>query len=977
MARQLIATGDRAILIVDNCNPATHSELSKICGASGSRVSLLTVEYDVRDDEPEHTEVFRLQPVSPDLIGNWIEKTFPSISQVDRDRIANFSGGNFRVASALSNTVRKGETLAQLKSRDLFARIFEQRTGPDINLLQASEDLSLLYSYDGEDTSDTSELTKIASIRGITAQHLFLATAELKRREIVQVRGRWRALLPHAISNGLAALALERISPSDFDSFCQNLSPRMLRSLSRRLGYLHNSRDARATVGRWLDVGGPLADLTALDEEGIAILRNLAPVAPEAVLEKIRLATLGSNADALISATARSRGSLIGLVKALAFEPEMFETAALTLVRFASVEPAESNNHPACDSFTELFHLYLSGTKAPIEQRITLARRLAKSSDDGDRRCGMMALEGLLKAGHFMSSHSFDFGARPRDYGWQPETQEDIQNWFSKAIRLAIELRNFRGVGETFARCIRSLWSSTSCQEDLDEAATAFSDGGVWIDGWLNFLAALRYEGRGMPGDIRRQLEQIIDRLKPVELLDRARALIFDWSNSAFDLADVEQEQGEPFDFHVAYRLASDRTVEIGKAVALSQSNLDTFLREIFAAQQTPRAREFGRGLAQGTLNLGEMWSALTTAYAATATDLRNPTMIGGFLAEAHAQDPKFAATALDAAIDEPSLTSTLVFLQACVAVDADGIARLRRAIGKGILSRKDFLHIANGSIQNAPPSDFIDLLSDVSSLPGGIVFAVRLLDIYFFCHKEHQSQITPQLIDAGRNLLLRLDFNRNAPWRDADLQSIVRQCLAGVGAELTTSLICHNVRSNLAAWNVSNHDIAYLLESLFEVQPIAVLNEFLLRGGPDSNVLPIPLYYAKRMPIESIAPDVLTAWADQDPGIRYNLLGQIIGIFPKEDAENQLQLSPSFFALLDAAPDKLTFLGDYYHHLQPEVWGGSLADVLVKRRDAIRRLGDHRDGFVRQWVVDMEDYVANWIETERQRDRRQEESFE
>ena len=173
-----------------------------------------------------------------------------------------------------------------------------------MNLLQAAEDLSLVYSYDGEDTS-TGQRTRpsSAAIRGrCRRQQLFSATAELKRRGIAQTRGRWRALLPHAISNRLAALALERISAADFDAFCGTLSPRMLRSIGQRQRLGDSSTtvpEAQKTVGRWLDVSGPLADLPALSgDERMIILRNLAPVAPQAVLAKIRKATIGPNADA-------------------------------------------------------------------------------------------------------------------------------------------------------------------------------------------------------------------------------------------------------------------------------------------------------------------------------------------------------------------------------------------------------------------------------------------------------------------------------------------------------------------------------------------------------------------------------------------------------------------------------------------------------------------------------------------------------
>jgi len=122
LALHLIETGQRAILVIDNCNPQTHSDLAKICGSSKSKISLITVEYDVQDDAPERTDVFRLQAVSEGTIGAWLTANFEHISQVDRDRIAEFSGGNFRVAGVLSDTLKKGDTLGNLRDRELFGR---------------------------------------------------------------------------------------------------------------------------------------------------------------------------------------------------------------------------------------------------------------------------------------------------------------------------------------------------------------------------------------------------------------------------------------------------------------------------------------------------------------------------------------------------------------------------------------------------------------------------------------------------------------------------------------------------------------------------------------------------------------------------------------------------------------------------------------------------------------------------------------
>jgi hypothetical protein len=63
---QLIAAKTKAVLIIDNCSPELHRQLTKQC--IKSTVSLLTVEYDIQDDLPEETDVFRLDPASVSFV---------------------------------------------------------------------------------------------------------------------------------------------------------------------------------------------------------------------------------------------------------------------------------------------------------------------------------------------------------------------------------------------------------------------------------------------------------------------------------------------------------------------------------------------------------------------------------------------------------------------------------------------------------------------------------------------------------------------------------------------------------------------------------------------------------------------------------------------------------------------------------------------------------------------------------------------
>lgn len=975
MARQLVIARQRAILIIDNCNPATHSELARICSEVGSQVSLITVEYDVRDDEPERTEVFRLQSASPETVALWLEKTFPDVTQVDRRTISEFSDGNFRVARALAETLAKGQTLGKLKSRDLFERIFQQRNEPDRDLLSAAEDLALLYSIDGEDTSAGGELARIGTIRGIPAGMLFSALTALRRRGIAQLRGRWRAILPHAIANPLAAFALERIATDDFDRFCASLTPRMQKSLSRRLGYLHDSSEAQAAVQRWLRIDGPLGDLVAMGEDGLHILSNIAPVAPMAVLAKIERDIDGPGGTAILDAKSPDRWQWIRLIKLLAYDPPMFDRAATLLARFLGAEPANHNNNSASDVFTELFHLHLSGTKAPPDQRRALVRRLARSGDPALVGCASAALKALLQAHHFSSSSDFDFGARSRDWGWRPPTYGDIWAWYDGAVDLAVELSgHIAEAQDHVAHSVRELWHFGACHEALERAADHFSTKQPWIEGWIGFRTALRFEGDTMPPDVRARLMALIDRLKPTDLLHQARAVVLGRSNFGWDVADGEPDDG---DVMKPWNRASQMAKDIGAALAHDPETRLAFITEMMVEPHPQRAFECGIGLSDGTDDVAEMWKELVEIYAHADPDRRNATVLGGFIQTAHARDGQFGEHALDTAIDNLHLAPSLPYLQARVAIDANGVNRLRRAIAQGVLTARDFRSIANGSVSEAPSEELGPLLLDVAILPDGVEFALDILHMHFYRDREEGRRRAPSLIAVGRDLLLRADFSKKQSLRDFGLHGIIRICCVGSDGEATLREICAQVRAGLETVHLSSYDLGYVLKALFETHPMTALDEFLLPELKPRNRGLFEGDFGDGTPVENVSAAVLRQWADIDPKHRYALLGKCIAMFKRQQGEELDCVSSLFREILDHAPDKRAFLGDICSRLHPRSWAGSLANILARRRAAISEFGEDVGGDVRNWVYSMLPEIDRWIERERDRDREEEQSFE
>ena len=48
---QLQKMNKKIILVVDNCEATMHNKLTELCQRENSQISLMTIEYDVKDDD--------------------------------------------------------------------------------------------------------------------------------------------------------------------------------------------------------------------------------------------------------------------------------------------------------------------------------------------------------------------------------------------------------------------------------------------------------------------------------------------------------------------------------------------------------------------------------------------------------------------------------------------------------------------------------------------------------------------------------------------------------------------------------------------------------------------------------------------------------------------------------------------------------------------------------------------------------------
>jgi len=987
-AECLIAFQTRAILAIDNCPPDLHRSLTSICTAAGSLVSLITVEYDVREDMPEETTVFRLEPASIDIVVKIVQNRFKHIGPVDARSIAEFSGGNARVAIALSNTVRRGETLAGLKDESLFERLFIQRNETNSTLLRSAEVCSLVYSFDCQTTSGSDvELKLLGILANRSISELYSDVTELKRRDIVQQRNIWRAVLPHALANRLAQRALENI-PLDniLNVFVNGGSSRLLKSFSKRLSYLHKCDKAIEITDSWLSKNGLLGDISNLDELGITMLNNIAPIKPKASLEAIERAANGENGHEFISRKNNNFTKFTHLLRTLAYDSALFERCIDLLCRFAlSEEPKESIDSTR-DLLKSLFYIYLSGTHASVKQRVCIIKRLTKSKSDNEQKLGLLLLSAALETEHFIGHYSFEFGAHSRDYGYFPKTRDEIYIWYAEFIRLseavAASSKSLADKIKTLlAESFRGLWMRAGMFDELERVAKSFIKKGSWNEGWIAVRSTIRFDGKRVDKKLPARLVKLEELLKPISLLERARTYALSGNRNSLDLVVAEEEDGEKVTER--YGKIAKTAREIGREVAGNNSVFEKLLPQILNADG-PNLYSFAQGLAEGCSDIKIMWVALRKQLSKLPIDKRNCRVLCGFINSVREIDHKLSDQILDDAVSDEILGFCFPLLQVSVDIDVKGVERLKQSLSGGIAPIWSYQNLAYGrNHEKMDDEKLCDILTIISSKPQGLSVAIDILHMRLYGNNEKKLRHSDIIISVGQYLLSQIVFEHTRYRQDSvdyNLGYIADACLFGDNGAVTANVLSNNLVKSLSEFRVYAFNYSHLLASIAKRQPWAFLDnlvgyanefpyksiDFFISIGDDVDVKPNP--------ISKIADDVIINWCEIEPSIRYQRIAASIVPYRNRERDNHLEWTTLALSVIENAPDVVPVLNEFKKKFRPTAWSGSRADILERRFSLLSELKVHKNTAVVEWACNEERKSEDEIKLERkwEQDRNQ-----
>ena len=971
-----------SILIVDNCGQKTHAALVERKAKNAERIGLLTVEYDIQDDLPEGTVFYRLEGASDETMSVLLRARYQHLSSNDVHTVIAASDGNSRLAFALASTSKYTDDLSSLKDGELFRRLFEQSQGAGDELLRCAKAASLIYSFDGEDLSTTSEMAILATFAGTTVANFRRNMIDLKRRGLLQERGQWRALLPHAVSNRLAAQALEEQIASEIKDRLFTHAPQRVRSsFAHRLSFLHTSPAAKAIVSGLLCSGGSFSDISRLTATDFAIFLRLAAVAPE---------------DALAAAERFAKGDHVGklhefeidklaqLVQFIAYDADLFDRCVKVLLELRPLQPKDRNTGEwKLEQLRTLFQPYYSGTLSTGAQRAPHVEHLLASRDSEAQKIGIALLGEALKVRGFRPASLSYIGARTRSVGWWPQNIEDYRTWYLLFIGIA-EKHAFRN--DAVGRKVRDLLgrgvSGYIRDPELSDRIQAMVPGLIACDDWLPALKSINQllRQKDLDAALREKAIAFKRKIVPKALRAKIHAMI-----SMRDAMDNEEDEE---DILGAEDRAAARGERLGRELAADTTLLQEMIPALLGADAQNYTMSVGRGVAMGTADPSDLIERIR-AYALTTSpaDL-NLTFLFGLISGWGEQNANVAEVLLDSLLDDEPLGPWFPTLQLAVPLTAEGAQRIRRSLEVGRAPLSTYRRLAYGARLNPISVDEIrQILDDIASKGlEGIEVALHILHMVIFSAKERSPAEQVALGRYCEELLAHVDWQslgHDEERLDYEIERLIEfatehsetfHAMEPVLARAVEVRTLHpryfpSTTGNFLAPIIRRYPrdaLTYLL-NLEDVQRQHAMSDLVLEESSVSDDVGI---------VSVVSDDILVTWCEEDPARRSLFAARICQL--TEASEDGPSVARRLY---DLAPDKSAFLLEF---AQRGLTGGSsdqelpiLRQVLTLTSSFPTSAGSLEGQAKEQAIKRIQNRIGMWDRLTCQSSRDRDQSFE
>lgn len=727
------------IFIVDNCEATMHNKLTELCQTHNSKISLMTIEYDVKEDDNVDSNNYYLSTTTDRVLQQLIKRKFPHISDMNINTIVKCSDGNFRIALYLSKSISTQKNIGILKYDELFNRLFFQGNEIDKDLLKVGEVCSLFYSFDVsynlEDKAN--ELNIISDLISISAIDVRSKVEELRCRQIVQKRGDMRAVLPHALANKLAIDCLKKIPLEHIVSLISK-NDRLCISFFRRLKFLHSSDEAQIIAKNYFDSLSDI-DLINAKESLMEKIKCITILNPELVLQKLENITEQS----FFSRNNKQFYEWTRILGYIAFDEKTFKRAIELIIKTAQTEKSIENNSSVREVLYNFFHIYLSSTHAQLSVRLEIISELLKSSEAERKEIGLKLIDEILSCGSFFALPLLDCGSQIRDYGLEPNEKD----WYEEALRYCRHLLYhdicYEEIKDILAINFRNL-ASIGFYDILETIVEENIIIKSWPRIWISLLSIKHFDSKIISSQLMSRIDKLIVKVQPVTISDKVSAFFNKQAKIYLGLEDITDNDKQ----------VDDIIYNLGKEIGLDKENFESNILLLDDTCSLYRVKPLARGLYENFKDKEQLVYILLNKIKKDNLRILK-VLLSDIVGLYHAENQKKCSVLLDKILEKQKYNKYYFYLQLSYQLSTSDISRIKKAIELGVFNEDDLGKI-EWCLMELPTDEIIKLFEMLPNTTS--VQLIILMSLYEILKNKKNDEL---LFSYIRKRLTLLDYSQ------------------------------------------------------------------------------------------------------------------------------------------------------------------------------------------------------------------------
>lgn len=996
--------GKRAIIVVDRCCAATHTDLAAMVRRSSSRLSLITIDHEIpRGPLPPGTHL--VERASMAVVEALIKSLQPGLQTEDVRRLVKFANGFPQMAVLSTQAWVADIPLATVTTDFLIEQVVIGNSLLNKEEVLQSAKLLSVFGLMGFRDEAAVELDQAASISGVlSAEQLRTTFADLGHRRVMQARGRYITIQPRPIAHSLAERQWLEWGPDKWEEILTRAPARLREKAAGQLALLNRSHISLEVTRHVCRRNGPLDSYEVIcDAANASVIDHLSEIDGKATGELLERVFDTLPEGELKNFGGDARSEIRWAAQRIAFVPQTFELGAMLLFRLALAENESWSNNSA-GQFRSLFPAYLGDTAADGAARLRLLDDLIEHDEPAQSILLVDALEKGAEVMHFSRSVGIEsHGLRKALEPWNPNDQEArryIGECLERLLRFSLVeseagLRAKRALAKDFRMLVDA---GFICFVESAVSQITDAQGRYWPEALNSLGDFITYDADAMPKEMADRVHAMIAMVSPDDLSGRLKQLVTEmpWDYPC----------DEKLDFDMRERRQQEAIADVA-GEALQQPNILAAKLTALSTGEQRMSGPFGAALAaKADDKLFWLW-VIMKAYRAAPVGNQNPDLLTSYMAELAKTKPRLVETFKRRAIKVPTFARIVPLLSFKMGIPAADILLVCEGLKSGTVPPNAlYTWTFGGRLAKREPAEVAPLFSSMFSAPDQSGLGYDLIGMYTHGRKERLEQLRPQLREAAGTAFAKSSNNMNDHHFVELMTWLLSKGRGDSDARAVALSLTRQLLERVDGGSLSNERrIKPLLPLLLKEFPEIVwpLIGNAITSNPKAawrfqHALGKGYSFGRRAgitPIQELSEDTLLAWCHANPEVAPAFLIRILPLLTNgQNTENgpiigdaevtEGSHSPAANQFADTVRRLIDEFGERDDVQQALVanmhtfgWSGSLTTYYELYEQPLASLHKHPKAAVRRWARKMSDSIARQIAQEQQSDDEQKAQYD